>query len=272
MSRQVPLWAVVLIAFVVAALAGLAFMLSGGDDATRTPAADPASATPTVYEVDTAKALATTVEQPKVTLSASAPASVQGKRAVIQIETNGTEVEVSGRSFTGGAQEIAVRLPLVGPNNFIIAATAPGMGRAVEIVTIVRVLSAAEKAQKAAAAKERREKRAAEIRQKYVDQAESIDYDQLVKNPDAHAGEIVTYTGQILQIEDASSLMLVYVTDLGYGIWSDLVWVNYPPGSVKGAADDIVTFWGRVVGGRSYETQIGGENFVPEVDARYVDG
>ncbi len=60
------------------------------------------------------------------------------------------------------------------------------------------------------------------------------------------------------------------MTDEGYGIWADQVWVNYD-GSVQGAEDDFVTVYGVVKGSRSYETQIGGERYVPEIDARYIE-
>jgi hypothetical protein len=47
--------------------------------------------------------------------------------------------------------------------------------------------------------------------------------------------------------------------------------VNYK-GQVHGAEKDMVTFWGKVTGTKSYKTQAGGETYVPEVEAKYVSG
>ena len=63
-------------------------------------------------------------------------------------------------------------------------------------------------------------------------------------------------------------MILLSVTDEGYGFWTDNVWVEYD-GTIKGAEDDIITVYGtsRL---ESYETQIGGETYVPQMKARYV--
>jgi hypothetical protein len=65
-------------------------------------------------------------------------------------------------------------------------------------------------------------------------------------------------------------MVLLSVTNDGYGFWDDRIWINYP-GTIKGAEDDIITVYGTVAGEKSYETQIGGETYVPEVDARYIE-
>ncbi len=54
------------------------------------------------------------------------------------------------------------------------------------------------------------------------------------------------------------------------GFWSDNVWVDVV-GTIKSAEDDIITVYGTVQGTKSYETQIGGETYVPQVKARYVE-
>ena len=63
--------------------------------------------------------------------------------------------------------------------------------------------------------------------------------------------------------------MLVSVTNDGYGLWTDHVWVNYT-GHVSQNEGDHVTFWGKVQGSKSYDTQTGGTTYVPEVTAKYV--
>lgn len=112
--------------------------------------------------------------------------------------------------------------------------------------------------------------------QAYKDSAATIPYNQLMKDANSYAGKVVTYHGQIFQIQEdqasGTGIMLVSVTDSGYGFWTDHIWVNIKAGQVHGAENDMVTFWGKVEGSKSYDTQAGGTTFVPEVTAKYIDG
>jgi hypothetical protein len=60
------------------------------------------------------------------------------------------------------------------------------------------------------------------------------------------------------------------VTDEGYGLWDDHIWVNYS-GTIESAEDDIITVYGTIDGSRSYDTQIGGSTYVPEMTAKYIE-
>jgi hypothetical protein len=111
-----------------------------------------------------------------------------------------------------------------------------------------------------------------EVRDAFVASAQTIAYSQLIKSPASYTGTKVKYYGEIFQIQQAAGgggMMLLSVTDLGYGFWTDEVWVNYD-GHVAGAEGDMITIYGVVTGSKSYETQIGGERYVPEIDARYL--
>jgi len=259
--RGVPAWIGISLGVAVVLIA-CGFWKTGDDTASNsTSAISTSSADAPTDAGNSSEPVATAVPVETVNLTVDASSFVQGSKATLKVETDGTRLTVNGRRVNQKKSEFVVSLEKIGNNVFKVKATAPGKDPAAEVVTIRRELTSAEKAQQAAVAKQR-----------YLDQAKSVDYDQLVKSPDAYAGTVVAFTGQILQIQDDSGVMLVNVTDMGYGFWSDLVWVNYLPGQVSGAADDIVTFWGRVVGGRSYDTQIGGQNFVPEIDARFIEG
>jgi hypothetical protein len=98
-------------------------------------------------------------------------------------------------------------------------------------------------------------------------------YKQLDKNADKFAGQRVKFYGKIFQIQEDSvgGIMLLSVTDEGFDLWDDNVWVNYDH-PIKSAEDDMVTVYGTVVGTKSYETQIGGETYVPDIDAKYIEG
>lgn len=102
--------------------------------------------------------------------------------------------------------------------------------------------------------------------------AETIPYSQLIKDPESFRGRKVRYYGQIFQIQqaDGAGVMLLSVTDLGYDLWDDNIWVNYE-GNIKGADGDMITVYGTMTGAESYETQIGGETYVPRMRAAYWD-
>lgn len=116
-----------------------------------------------------------------------------------------------------------------------------------------------------------REEREAAKEAVFREEATSIDYDQLIKNPFRYNGEKVVYTGQIFQIQEGfEPFMLLSVTDEGYGFWTDEVWVA-GFGEIESAEEDLVTIYGTVTGAEEYETAIGGSNYVPKVKAKYID-
>lgn len=147
-----------------------------------------------------------------------------------------------------------------GRNAIFIRAVHPNYAPAGRRLVVVRKLTAAE-----------RQAIAEQRRADFINSTVSISYGQLSKNPDRYAGTKVRYYGEILQIqEDAlGGFMLLSVTDLGYDVWTDNVWVNYD-GKIRSAEGDKVTIYGIVVGTKEYETQIGGQTYVPEIDARYI--
>ena len=65
--------------------------------------------------------------------------------------------------------------------------------------------------------------------------------------------------------------MLLSVTDDGAGIWTDNVWINYST-NVPYVENNIITVYGTVTGTKSYTTQAGGQTYVPEVRAKYIEG
>jgi len=65
--------------------------------------------------------------------------------------------------------------------------------------------------------------------------------------------------------------MLVDVTN-NDGYWADTVQVDIPDTSqtTNIVQNDIVQFWGPIVGTSTYDTATGGSNTVPEVTATYI--
>jgi hypothetical protein len=175
--------------------------------------------------------------------------------------TPGAHVKVGGQaaSVSGSHFERTVQLAQ-GQNVIGVRADKAGLASRYTKVTIVRKLTASEIAQKREAQK-----------QSFMNSCRTIPFNQLNKNADGYAGTRVKYYGEIFQIQESSlggGMMLLSVTDMGYDIWSDEVWVNYT-GRVRGAEGDKLTVYGTVVGTKTYEAQIG-ERYVPEIDAKYV--
>jgi hypothetical protein len=170
------------------------------------------------------------------------------------------------------SRRVSLRL---GTQDLVVYAEQPGRSERSTTVTVTRKRSARE----LAALRERRRQartRAAQRRAKaeanFKAAAVAVPYKQLEKNPHRYKGTKVVYRGQIFQIQESSwrgGIMLLSVTDAGYGYWTDNVWVDYR-GNVKGAEDDFVTVYGVITGSKTYETQIGGQTYVPRIRAKYV--
>lgn len=104
-----------------------------------------------------------------------------------------------------------------------------------------------------------------------------VSYEELARNPDAHEGEKVKFTGNIMQVvydsDTGMSKYLVSVTKGDYGFWDDNVFVELIPDNKTGKflEDDIVTFYGIADGEYSYKTVLGKSVTVPCVEAVYMD-
>jgi hypothetical protein len=174
----------------------------------------------------------------------------------------GTEVSVDGKRASVKDTRWTKTVTLEhGENRFDVDARKVGSGPAALTAVVTRNLSAAEKAARRARTKGR-----------FIANASTISYKQLKKDPDRYEGRRVKYTGQILQIQedgDFGGFMLLSVTHEFDDFWTDNIWVNYSR-SIRSAEDDVLTIYGVVKGAKSYDTQIGGETYVPEVDARYI--
>jgi hypothetical protein len=107
----------------------------------------------------------------------------------------------------------------------------------------------------------------------YKASAVAISYNQLLKDPAALAGSVVTYTGQVFQYDTntSTSNMIVAVTDGGYGFWSDNVWLDVDPTATANVCKDtVVQFWGDVVGPYSYTTTNNGNLTIPEIHVQFI--
>lgn len=107
----------------------------------------------------------------------------------------------------------------------------------------------------------------------YKKKCKWISYKKLARTPDKYEGKKVKFTGKVIQvIEDTySTSYRIEVTKGSYGIWDDVVYVEYDGNPSKRILeDDIVTFYGEFDGLYSYESVLGASITVPSVEAKYI--
>lgn len=95
-----------------------------------------------------------------------------------------------------------------------------------------------------------------------------IRYDSLARNTESYVGQSVYYRGRVEQVAEVNGLKVVLrvsVTQGDYGLWSDVVWVNYEGPRVL--ENDIVRLTGIVKGRREYTSIFGQSIVIPEIDA-----
>lgn len=99
-------------------------------------------------------------------------------------------------------------------------------------------------------------------------QAQTVSYAQLIKDPDSYQGTITKFTGQIEQIEQSgdTGIMLLSVTNQGYGIWTDNVYVEYNQ-PTQAVEDDVVTVYGMLNGTQTYTSEANYQITIPDLVA-----
>lgn len=202
-----------------------------------------------------------TVYRDRVTIAGRVTAYGGGTLSGVRVTVDGKTAPVRGGRWS---KSVTVDS---GSTDIEIEATKGAYEGSAKTVTLTRQRSKAE----LAAAADRRRQAVAARKATYIASAKSIPYNQLDKNADRFSGDRAVFRGQIMQIQEdsGSTVILLSVTDEGYGFWTDNVWVDYE-GTIKGAEDDVITVYGEIEGSKSYETQIGGETYVPQMTAEYV--
>ena len=104
-------------------------------------------------------------------------------------------------------------------------------------------------------------------------QATTVNFNELDKNPDSFNGKIVKFTGQVVQIQEADNygVIRLAVTKESYG-WSisDIVYVEYQ-NHTDAVKDDVVTVYGQLTGSKTYESQAHFNITVPSMTACAVE-
>ena len=104
-------------------------------------------------------------------------------------------------------------------------------------------------------------------------QAIAVDYKELKKDTDSFKGQIVKFTGQVLQIQESGGYGIVRlaVTKESYG-WSsgDVVYIEYQ-NHTDAVEDDVITAYGQLTGSKTYESQAHFQITVPSMTACVVE-
>lgn len=196
---------------------------------------------------------------PRIPLTARASSRVTGERSVV----------ISGQTQSGARLRVNEELVVAGSDGsfqyvhqfpigfdgdqvFRVAAEHAGYLSTSTSVTVTR------------------KPRASEIQQVFAAGAlRAFPYREVLKNASRYVGTKVIFWGKVLQIQEGqgSSFMLVYVTAGSYGLWDDIVVVEYP-GTTNFLDKDQIEIYGVIVGDLySYETKGGWTNSVPQVRA-----
>lgn len=95
-----------------------------------------------------------------------------------------------------------------------------------------------------------------------------LDFKQLDKNPDKHSGELVKYSGRIVQIIEGESSSDIRLGLGEYG--SDVIYIYFDD-VTEFVEDDNITVYGEVVGSYTYDTAVGGQMTVPLISADIIE-
>lgn len=107
-------------------------------------------------------------------------------------------------------------------------------------------------------------------------QSVTISYDDLARQTENYLNKKVTFTGQVVQIEEASNsqiIMRVNATKDQYGVYTNTIWVNYSykQGEKRFLENDIVNLWGAVKGRKTYTSALHIQVTIPEINASIIE-
>jgi len=118
-----------------------------------------------------------------------------------------------------------------------------------------------------------RDDAAAHSEQEYKDNAITVSYDNLVRNPHDYMGMVLKVTGSVQQIMGEGSWLFKSGYRFYEGSSSSKEWFIYydlPEGSSRILEGDRMTFYGEYNGVEKFSRSIGGDVYIPTLKAVYV--
>ena len=116
---------------------------------------------------------------------------------------------------------------------------------------------------------------AEEIEQLYKKSCKTISYDKLSRTPGEYEGELVKFSGKVVQVCSEAESAFYYSTYrvATSGSYNNVVYIlvdNYGSGS-RILEDDWITFYGEFDGLFTYETVRGDSLTIPKIKVEYID-
>jgi len=90
-----------------------------------------------------------------------------------------------------------------------------------------------------------------------------LDYKAVARDPDAHEGDLITFSGKVLQVMESGKYITFRISSKGN--YDNVVYCNYvaPENYKRVLEDDKVTVYGTCTGIYTYETIMGGSVTIP---------
>lgn len=90
-----------------------------------------------------------------------------------------------------------------------------------------------------------------------------LDYKAVARDPDAHEGDLITFSGKVLQVMESGKYITFRISSKGN--YDNVVYCNYvaPENYKRILEDDKVTVYGTCTGIYTYETIMGGSVTIP---------
>ncbi len=105
----------------------------------------------------------------------------------------------------------------------------------------------------------------------YKAACKTVTYEDIARPKDCLKGELVSFTGEIIQATSGTYRMNITKSD--FGLYSDTIMftINESKLNENILEDDIVTIWGESEGPYTYEAVLGNEITVPKIKVAYIE-
>lgn len=111
-------------------------------------------------------------------------------------------------------------------------------------------------------------------RNMYASKGKVFNYNNLIRYPDDHIGDLTWFKGEVLQVIEDDKLLHIRVStrDSGYGYFDDVMYVLYyrDNNSKRILEGDLLTVYGKCDGLITYESTTGKSVTIPSFIAEYI--
>lgn len=108
----------------------------------------------------------------------------------------------------------------------------------------------------------------------YISQSVTVSYDEVARNPDTYKGKLITFTGEVSQVIEGSTITLLIDQTNPDDEWASDTWyVTYKPaeGESRILEGDTITVYGECVGTETYQSVLGAQITIPSMIMKYYE-